>query len=430
MLIVALIGLSGCVSGAHVDVAPRTHTQVGPNSPGRHVARAATQLPRSNRARRVDQAGGCASLPRWATRRQLLAVQFVSASTGWVLGRDRILATRDGGRHWLTQYRTTTSAGLDAIDFIDARHGWAVGTHVVLTTRDGGRHWHRESSLCHGLRSVDFVSPTTGYGVAVGGDDISGDGAEMNDIPMYRGRLVTTTDAGRHWHGVPAPRNVQTACFATPTAGWVGAGGAIYATHNAGGTWSMQRTGRPRERMYMDAADVRCQRGRMQAWAQVIGGAAMSKEAHIGYHYNHDRWRALFAERFFTDPAVTVTRDAPGSYPSAIAPISGRRAVFLDWCPVCMPHAPGLSHTWQAGSVPFLIAADGGTRLGPVATIAPLSQVAAAAFVTGDQGWVVGTQQRLHHIGRHITRTTVDKIVHTSDGGRTWRTQLQFRSPQ
>ena len=121
--------------------------------------------------------------------------------------------------------------------------------------------------------SVDFVSPTTGYGVAVGGDDVSGDGAEMNDVPMYRGRLVTTTDAGRHWHGVPAPRNVQTACFATPTAGWVGAGGAIYATHNAGATWSMQRTGRPRERMYMDAADVRCQRGRRHL--VVVGGAAM-----------------------------------------------------------------------------------------------------------------------------------------------------------
>src|SRR5258708_19477399 len=62
----------------------------------------------------------------------LSAVEFVSAQQGWAVGAGRILATSDGGRAWLTQYRG--AAKLDQVDFVDAEHGWAGGTSDLLAT--------------------------------------------------------------------------------------------------------------------------------------------------------------------------------------------------------------------------------------------------------------------------------------------------------
>jgi photosystem II stability/assembly factor-like uncharacterized protein len=46
--------------------------------------------------------------------------------------------------------------------------------------------------------------------------------------------------------------------------------------------------------------------------------------------------------------------------------------------------------------------------------IARLSQATAAAFVTVGDGWVTGIRQ---------ARRAVSVVMHTTDGGRTWRVQ-------
>jgi photosystem II stability/assembly factor-like uncharacterized protein len=50
-------------------------------------------------------------------------VQFVSATRGWVVGRDTILATTDGGRHWTVQ--DSGPLDLTSVDFVSSEVGWA-----------------------------------------------------------------------------------------------------------------------------------------------------------------------------------------------------------------------------------------------------------------------------------------------------------------
>ena len=101
----------------------------------------------------------------------LLAAIFLSAcatshpslgSYGWGVGEGGvILATTDGGAHWVKQHSGTTD-DLNDVAFADVRHGWAVGASrrlaagVVLATTDGGAHWvkqldtalHRVAGCC------------------------------------------------------------------------------------------------------------------------------------------------------------------------------------------------------------------------------------------------------------------------------------------
>src|SRR5262245_29469827 len=100
---------------------------------------------------RAHQTGG-------SSTRVLSAVQFMSASQGWVVGSDRILHTGDGGRHWSLQFLTKSAAQLDTVDFVDARHGWVAGASELLATSDGGAHWRALAKPCPAIRSMHFVN--------------------------------------------------------------------------------------------------------------------------------------------------------------------------------------------------------------------------------------------------------------------------------
>ena len=76
------------------------------------------------------------------------------------------------------------------------------------------------------LNSVDFVSATTGF---VGGAG---------------GSLFATTDAGLTWtrHSLPALGTVNKLLFTTATTGWAGTSTGLYRTANAGHTWQYTPT--------------------------------------------------------------------------------------------------------------------------------------------------------------------------------------------
>ena len=347
----------------------------------------------------------------------LNGVQFVSASAGWVAGSDRILHTADAGRHWHIQYRTATAAQLTAVDFADASHGWVVGASTVLATSDGGAHWRLLAEPCQVIRAVHFLSPVAGFAVA--GGSLPGHG-----VPASGGVLLSTADGGAHWRLVATPRDVQTACFSGPRRGWLGAGGSIYGTANGGRTWTLavRGPGSPGGRPDSHAiAEVECA-GSGAAWAEVIGpGGAMNHQPQIGYHTFGASWQPIFAEQFMASPSLRarVRADAPSVYSGPFSSVSPDQAVFVGFCAPCsLPGTPQLQ-----GTASMDVAAHGGTVLLRRGLVSRLAEASGAAFVTADDGWVVGTQTSYPLSGSGRAAKTVSRIMHTADGGRTWQVQ-------
>lgn len=93
---------------------------------------------------------------------------------GYLGGAGAIWVTADGGRHWLRSW--SGSAEVTQIDPVTASHAVAVTRNGLWATANGGRTWRPldepdGAAMCTShpntpcLLSVDFVSPTQGYGV-------------------------------------------------------------------------------------------------------------------------------------------------------------------------------------------------------------------------------------------------------------------------
>ncbi len=69
----------------------------------------------------------------------LVAVSFVNANTGWVLGANgTILRSTDGGASWTRQASGTTNH-LYAASFVNTTTGWVLGANgTILNTTTGG----------------------------------------------------------------------------------------------------------------------------------------------------------------------------------------------------------------------------------------------------------------------------------------------------
>lgn len=123
----------------------------------------------------------------------LTRVRFLDAQRGWITGQDSvILATTDGGAHWVVQQFDANARALYDLHFWDAQHGIAVGGYgLMLQTQDGGAHWLRvESSLTKlGLHFNQIVALTDGSVLVVG----------------ERGLLAQSTDQGAHWRLLESP---------------------------------------------------------------------------------------------------------------------------------------------------------------------------------------------------------------------------------
>jgi len=126
----------------------------------------------------------------------------------------------DGGRSWTTSYRN--AGGIWGLDFLSATTGWVVGVTSLARTSDGGRTWQQAGEPAGDpLVTVDFTSATTGYGLSV------------------PGRLFVTRDSGRTWTAVPLAGAGGALCFDDATTGYVsGQDGDLYRTGDGGRTWT------------------------------------------------------------------------------------------------------------------------------------------------------------------------------------------------
>jgi photosystem II stability/assembly factor-like uncharacterized protein len=421
LLGLALAFAAGCgTSRTHAGGAGRSASRSASRSPERSAS--PTPSPScgtsaASHGANATQAGasGSSAMPT------LNAVQFVGSSEGWVVGTDRILHTADGGQHWVTQYLTSQNAGLATVDFADASDGWVVGATTVLATTDGGAHWRALPEPCDPIRAVHFFNASDGIAVAGGGLPYLG-------MPSGRGGvLLGTTDGGTHWRRLPSPRAVQSVCFTSAQHGWLGAGGNIYGTADGGRTWTLavrgphQAGGSPG---YSAFAEVECA-GPSAAWAELIGpGVGMSHQEQVGYHTFGQTWQPIFAEQYFPRPGVRTKAEAPGVYSGPFSAISPAQAIFIGFCAPCS----SVGTPQLQGTAPLVIATKGGAVLLRRGTVADLEKANGAAFVSANEGWVVGTQTR------YPTATTsqgpgitVSRIVHTADGGRTWQVQYVLK---
>jgi photosystem II stability/assembly factor-like uncharacterized protein len=158
----------------------------------------------------------------------------------WVVGDNgSIVATTDGGRHWLPQ-TSGTSYILSGVTFADNEHGWAVGfangnekaPAPVLSTTDGGAHWARRTIADHFLPvSVACVDATHAW--------VAGEGSSEGPL------IAATSDGGAHWttqlRWSEDVQQIEVLAFADSLHGWAIAGyDTLLTTGDAGVHWTKQ----------------------------------------------------------------------------------------------------------------------------------------------------------------------------------------------
>jgi hypothetical protein len=342
----------------------------------------------------------------------LTGLQFTSASQGWAVSQGAILATTDGGARWRSQL--SGKLNLTSVDFISGQDGWAVGASTLLATTDGGTRWAALPEPCAVIRSVHFISPATGFAVA-GGRGLTRPGSGPV-IPAQGGVVLATTDGGRSWHPLAAPADAQSVCFSDSGHGWLGANGLLYSSADGGRNWTAA-TSAAGQAGAADAGEtalmsVECASGGT-AWALRVGpGAGMSQEPHVGYHAGPSGATAIFAEQYFQGGAKP-SAESPGSYAGPFSAVSASAAVFVDWCPAC-----GL------GTAPWDVAASSGAVLTKQGNVGQVTSPEAASFLSTAAGWVAGAELQQNSAGQSRTQ---QRIVATSDGGRSW--QVQYAGP-
>ncbi|HYY82646.1 MAG TPA: hypothetical protein VFD04_26175 [Actinomycetes bacterium] len=317
---------------------------------------------------------------------QLDAVQAVGdGGTVWAVGKGAILKTSDGGRSWARVWRGAQE--LREVDFVSASAGWALGDHLLLGTVDGGRHWRVLGQPGVGpLRQVHFASPSQGWGVAAT-------------------RLVHSSDGGRTWQSLPAPARPQTVCFTAPDDGWLASGRQVWRSVDGGRGWRRRFTlPLPPDGLPADA-ELQCA-APGAAWVRFDAGDAAAGHIPYALYATGDggaHWRGVLAEGGTLAGELHLP-PGPGSYPGPFSVIDPRRAVLLSATPAA--ERTGAVRIGQGGRLRRLPDIPDAT----LSTIWPMS----VSFASTTRGWVVGSDR---------ARGAV--ILATTDGGRSWQTQLR-----
>ncbi|MBK6749014.1 MAG: hypothetical protein IPG67_03140 [Acidobacteria bacterium] len=212
-------------------------------------------------------------------------IQFVSESTGWIVGTDGvILSTTDGGTTWVQLPKFTTDT-FRQVHFTDQGNGWILCERNVFTrgqnatsylrkTSDGGRTWERiEFEDAGRQRVTKLLFNSKGWGTAFGEGGIffklqedgktwkasksaihfllldGAYGSGSNGVIVGAGgTILFTEDNGLMWDKATLIGNndskFNSIFFEGDKLGWaVGNGGAIVATTGGGRLWRVQESG-------------------------------------------------------------------------------------------------------------------------------------------------------------------------------------------
>jgi photosystem II stability/assembly factor-like uncharacterized protein len=173
----------------------------------------------------------------------LHSVYFIDDRKGWAVGgKGALLSTVDGGANWSLRARPSEDT-LREVVFTTARIGWIVCERSIyelrakdeprsylLKTEDGGETWSRVD--------IKWLDPDAIVARIVFVDHLRG------WLMGEAGLLFVTTDGGSTWRRqlVPSPRLLLNAHFLDARRGWIsGAGSTLLSTRNGGATWRAGR---------------------------------------------------------------------------------------------------------------------------------------------------------------------------------------------
>jgi photosystem II stability/assembly factor-like uncharacterized protein len=148
-----------------------------------------------------------------------------------------VLWTMNGGASWQRVVVTgfDNYGRVEDLDFIDATHGWAVGRQEffgggigrIVRSTDAGRHWQLQYSVPEAyMEGVEVLDAQTV--IALG------------QIPLGPRFILRSADGGQNWQDVsPSQAVFMDTDFIDASTGWV-VGGRIYKTTDGGQTWDEQ----------------------------------------------------------------------------------------------------------------------------------------------------------------------------------------------
>lgn len=169
-------------------------------------------------------------LPTVGINNYLTDTHFISADTGWVVGRGpAILKTTDGGSNWINQF-TSTNEDILSVSFIDAMTGWVGGYGgSIYKTTDGGTTWVQKSSgYIHPVSQVKFSDSLRGSAVIGKWDG------------FRYGAIVQTTNGGENWISkvfIDEYAFIDLDFYDSENGWAVGTNGVLFRTTNGGNSW-------------------------------------------------------------------------------------------------------------------------------------------------------------------------------------------------
>jgi photosystem II stability/assembly factor-like uncharacterized protein len=346
----------------------------------------------------------------------LVGIDFVDASTGWVVGAEgSVYKTSNGGVTWVRQ-RHDSSAFYTGVSFVSVNEGWVCGNSTMLHTSDGGATWFTQP-IPSGADAIEvrFVDSENGYAAGAlrtilrtsnGGQtwvlQLGGVFAEPNNRYPFNGLDVTS----------------PTSAIA------VGGGNSVYTTNNGGARWVSRGSGSgtiPFRMARTDANHLWSANSNSEVLYTINGGKlwnrsiiqlqldceTCSNAADIAFLDNSQGW-AVINGLFTTTSWVWHSVDGGQTWQSlnvtntgalsGLAIIDGQTLVAVSGLIDAIYRSTDAGVTWVAVPHP-----RGGTWFGAV------------RFVPGTQtGWTVGEG---------------GKILKSTDGGATWVQQRDASHP-
>lgn len=330
----------------------------------------------------------------------VVSMDLLTESAGWVADDNHVLWTRDYGLQWtdITPADLATHR-IQSVFFRTELEGWIVATSdtggelTVRRTQDGGTTWTRHALATLGDGgspiSIDFTDGEYGW--------------VMVQVPSSAnfslGLVLATTDGGQSWKALPSPPIGGQLHFISRTIGWLAGGPAgdqLYVTRDGGQHWERQVVGPPA------TAD--------------IASRAM---------YQLPTFRT---ER---DGVLPVVFSGPGSSLLATYETSDSGATWRSKTPVALPAASELDGRVVASvvnadtvvvapdrSTDVVVMADGVQRsFRRSANLSPQQTIVGMDFQTADRGWLTLASGQCA-AGKSQCRQE-RRLFTTTDGGRT-----------